>query len=91
MVKRQAGSRNKSMETNEINKLLLNGTDPIEESPYIMPSFKPISEKSNVLAYSRSLNEDEGIEEAQRKEKRKSSIDAPSENQENDPYANNSR
>ena len=56
-----------------------------------MPSFKPISEKSNVLAYSRSLNEDEGIEEAQRKEKRKSSIDAPSENQENDPYANNSR
>jgi hypothetical protein len=79
------------LETNDIKKLLLNGTDPIEENPFMMPSVKPMSEKSNVIAYSRSLNEDEVIEESQTKVLRKSSLDAATEHQENDAYENGSR
>ena len=63
MIKRQTGKqRNESVETNEIKQLLLNGTDPIEDNPFLMPSVKPISDKPNVLEYSRSLNEEEADE-----------------------------
>ena len=63
MIKRQTGKqRAESVETNEIKRLLLNGTDPIEDNPFLMPSVKPISDKPNVLEYSRSLNEEEADE-----------------------------
>lgn len=93
MIKRQTDkTRNESVETNEIKRLLLNGTDPIEENPYLIPSVKPISDKPNVLEYSRSLNEDEVDEvREQTKVMRKSSIDAATEQPEKDPYDNQSR
>jgi hypothetical protein len=63
VIKRQTGKqRAESVETNEIKRLLLNGTDPIEDNPFLMPSVKPISDKPNVLEYSRSLNEEEADE-----------------------------
>ena len=71
--------RNESVETNDIKRMLLNGTDQIEQNQYVIPSVKPISDKSNVLVYSRSLNEDEVDEIVQYKAKRKSSFEVLSE------------
>jgi len=92
VIKRQTGKqRAESVETNEIKQLLLNGTDPIEDNPFLMPSVKPISDKPNVLEYSRSLNEEEVDEVRKTEIIRKSSLDAPLEQPENDPYDNQSR
>lgn len=83
--------RSESVETNDIKNLLLNGTDPIEENPYVMPSVKPTSDMTNMIVYSRSLNEDEVVIKDEAEPQRKSSFDVTSENQDNVMNDNASR
>ncbi len=79
--------RSDTVETSDIKNLLLNESDPYQSDPKVITSVKVESDRTNMIPYSRSLNEDNlDVIKDIVKTKKRSSFELTSENQ--DIYSN---